>query len=235
MRLSSLCLAAVFVDTAACASPSRAAPPSAPDAAAAVRTAPEISVPRRSEGCRTLPRLQTGAGSVWAALTQQAGCWELARWAHGTKDPRDVLFVQVDYVEKVGDASVARVRGRRGDLNCPPFFLVAVGDRGAWFFGLKTDDRGISRELAKPPMFAVTPAPYEPSKANGWRFLRYETTSEGPVLCKGYEVPRSVERCGDECKSRICFSATAGIVVVEGTEGPGSGTYVQDGFSSLVR
>lgn len=234
-RASSLCLAPMLLGAAACAPPPAAAPPRATGVAATVQQTPAITAPGRAKGCRSLPRLPAGAGSVWAALTQQAGCWELARWPHGTDDPRDVLFVQVDYVEKVLDASVARIRGAHGDLNTSPSFLVAVNDRGAWFFGLKTDDRRIARELASPPTFVVAPAPDEPSKATEWRFLRYENTDEGPVLCKGYEAPRSAGRCGDDCRSRICFSATAGVVLVEGREGPGSGTYVQKGFSSLVR
>ncbi|HVK66812.1 MAG TPA: hypothetical protein VM694_20145 [Polyangium sp.] len=140
-------------------------------------------------------------------------------------------------VRKVGKADVARLKytlGRNSSAHEAPDDVlpkqVAITDQGVWFLPADADDAAITAALRKPPTHAAKPKTFEPTQENGYTFVREAKTSGGPIVCTGHAIPPAQGTCGDKCNARVCFSASNGVVIVEGTVAPASGAYAQNGF-----
>ncbi|APR74974.1 Hypothetical protein A7982_00320 [Minicystis rosea] len=137
----------------------------------------------------------------------------------------------VSNVRKVGTADVAQLKytlGRNSSAHVSPDDVlpkqVAVTDKGVWFLPADADDAAITAALRKPPTYAAKPKTFEPTQENGHTFVREAKTSGGPIVCTGHATPHA------QGNAMVCFSASHGVVIVDGTAAPASGAYAQNGF-----
>ncbi|MDI1449747.1 hypothetical protein [Polyangium sp. 6x1] len=218
--------------TVASASPAPVASVAAAPAAAPppVAAGPKLACPP------ALPVLKTES-TVWGPLVRLGACWTLLNHTKGAPDYDDTLLVMVSDVHKVGKADVARLKytlGRNSSVYETPDDVlpkrVAVTDEGVWFLPADADDAAIAAALRKPPTRAAKPKTFEPTQENGYTFVREAKTSGGPIVCTGHAIPPAQDKCGDKCNAMVCFSASNGVVSVEGAAAPASGAYAQQGF-----
>lgn len=205
-----------------------AAPAAAPPAPAAA--GPKLACPP------ALPVVKTES-TVWGPLVRLGACWTLVKHVQGTPDWDDKLLVQTYDVRKVGAVDVARLKytlGRNSSPHQPSGDVlpkqVAVTAKGVWFLAGDADDAAITAALLKPPTHAARPKKVEPTPENGYTFVREAKTSGGPIVCVGQEISPSLRKCEGTCNATVCFSASHGVVLVEGTPAPALGTFVQNGF-----
>ncbi|MDI3288727.1 hypothetical protein [Polyangium sp. 15x6] len=208
---------------------------------ASVTAAPAAAPPPVAAGQKmacppALPVLKTES-TVWGPLVRRGACWTLLNHTKGAPDYDDTLLVMPWNVRKVGKADVAQLKytlGRNSSAHESPDDVlpkqVAVTDQGVWFLPADADDAAITAALRKPPTHAAKPKTFEPTQENGYTFVREAKTSGGPIVCAGHAIPPAQGNCGDKCNAMVCFSASNGVVIVEGTAAPASGVYAQNGF-----
>jgi len=177
--------------------------------------------------------------SVWKALVTPGACWTLPNVKDGKPSTDDVIIVENYDARRVGDAEVAKLRFTRvspgneeivSDREHLPG-QIAVTKAGVWFFDRKLDDQTIGREMKKPPTYAERPRDLAPSKAGKWQFVRQTKTAKGPIACIGHEQPRADGGCEDTCAGMVCFSSTAGVVLLDGTASPNLERFTQSGWN----
>lgn len=176
--------------------------------------------------------------SFWKALVVPGACWTLPNFNSNKPNTDDVIIVENYDARRVGDAEVAKLRFTRvspgnevnvSDKEHLPG-QIAVTKAGVWFFDRKLDDQTIGREMKKPPTHAERPRDLAPSKAGKWQFVRNARTAKGPIACIGHEQPRAGGGCEDTCEGMVCFSSTAGVVLLEGTASPNFERFMQPGW-----
>ena len=104
---------------------------------------------------------------------------------------------------------------------------LAVTDAGLYMMYASYDDAKVAAELKKPPARSDPPKAYKATKLNEWRSL--DVRDDG-VVCMIQGVAPDCGSDGYGCDGgAACFSATTGIVSIEGTWAPQGGEFVQGG------
>ncbi len=173
------------------------------------------------------------APGLWRPLVAAPATWKLINYNIRTEPNQDDAVIVTNYdLRQVGPASVARLRWRQSDgedagsgEHLPR--QVAVAGNKVWFLPLDADDAAVERALTRKPTFGDPPANIRPTRKNRWRWVNTSEGKHGSVTCIGHY--RQDDGCEDTCTGMVCFSATYGIVAVEGTSSPNFEHYALEG------
>lgn len=162
------------------------------------------------------------AKGFWKILVKPAAKWVLHP---SSGDPSNTITVETYDVRKVAGADVARLRWTHtvgtektqiGDSASGRFDQVGVTSAGLYLMSADMDDAKVTAWLAKKPSRSDPPKEYSGTAQNQGRFL---SIMDDGTVCMGEAQPTR-DHCEDTCAGEICFSATAGVVSVEGTYAP---------------
>jgi hypothetical protein len=201
------------------------------------------TAPANSSGGIAAARKPTGApppGGVakpglWQPLVATATSWKLINYNIRDQPDEDNAVIVSNYdLRQVGAAAVARLRWKTSageDVGSGEHLpqQVAVSGHEVWFLPLNADDDAVSQALTRKPTFWDPPVDVHPTRKNKWRWVQTSSGKHGLVTCIGHHQPRGGNECEDTCSGMVCFSATNGIVAVEGTSSPNFEYYALKG------
>jgi hypothetical protein len=171
------------------------------------------------------PRALDGAKpGLWQPLVAAATTWKLINYNIRKEPNEDDAVIVTNYdLRRVGPAAVARLRWKTSageDVGSGDHLprQVAVSGNKVWFLPLNADDEAVSKALAGKPTFGDPPADVRPTRKNKWRWVHTNSGKHGSLTCIGHY--QQDDGCEDTCTGMVCFSATYGVVAVEGTSSP---------------